>query len=199
MTSPEHLFDISGIRARIFTLPNRQPFMLSADLAEVYGSRTDLINAAVKRNSRRFPDRYTFLLTEPEISDLKTQNALSSRANRAAARAFTHAGANMLSGVLKSPVADQMAVAINDAFTAMEQAAIYDTKRMLLKLQTDITKKPIYMWIKTYVERGAHFEELWRDTNYSRPKLERAAREMLALGLIPELPKGLQPGLFDNA
>ena len=130
-----------------------------------------------------------------------TQNAASFGKKRADLRplALTHGGANMLSGVLKSPVADQMAVAINDAFTAMEQAAIYDTKRMLLKLQTEVSRKPIYMWIKTYVERGAHFEELWRDTNYSRPKLERAAREMLALGLIPELPKGLQPGLFDNA
>ncbi|TNF21853.1 MAG: ORF6N domain-containing protein [Rhodobacteraceae bacterium] len=198
MTSPNTLFDLAGVRARIHHLPGHAPFMLAADLAEVYGTSTRAINQAVKRNPARFPERYLVTLTEDESRSLKSQNVTSNRANRANLTGFTHGGANMLSGVLKSAVADQLAVAINDAFTEMEQAAVRDTKRMLLKLQTEATRKPIYMWIKTYVERGASFEELWRDTNYSRPKLEAAAREMLAQGLIPELPHGMQPGLFDN-
>lgn len=198
MTTPNTLFDIAGVRARIHNLPGHAPFMLAADLAAVYGTTTKRINEAVKRNPARFPERYLVTLTEAESRGLKSQNATSNRANRSNLTGFTHGGANMLSGVLKSPVADQMAVAINDAFTDMEQAAVRDTKHMLLKLQTEASRKPIYMWIKTYVERGMSFEDLWRDTNYSRPRLERAAREMLAQGLIPELPKGLQPGLFDN-
>lgn len=200
MTAPNTLFDIAGLRARIFTLPERPPFMLAADLAEVYGTVSKRITEQVKRNPARFPERYAFRLTEVEEAKMMTQNAASFGKKRADLRplAFTHGGANMLSGVLKSPVADEMAVAINDAFTEMEQQTIRDAKAMLLKLRTDASRKPIYVWIKTYVQEGRSFDELWRSTNYSRPKLEQAAREMLAQGLIPHLPKGLQPDLFAN-
>jgi hypothetical protein len=91
-------------------------------------------------------------------------------------------------------------VQIVRAIVAMEEQAIADAKRMVLKLHSDIfQKKPIYNRIKVYVDAGLSFDQLWRDTNYSRHKLEQAAREMLAQGLIPHLPTGMQPGLFDNA
>jgi len=36
---------------------------LDADLAEIYGVPTKVLNQAVKRNSRRFPDDFIFQLT----------------------------------------------------------------------------------------------------------------------------------------
>jgi len=192
------LFDIAGIQARIFHLPDRPPLMLAVDLAEVYGTTARTINQAVKRNPVRFPSDFVFELTEGETAHLKSQNVTSNRANRALLTGFTHGGANALSGVLKTPVADAMSVEVHRAFAAMEQQAVADTKAMVLKLRTDASKKPIYVWIKAYVDEGHSFEELWRATNYSRPKLEQAAREMLAQGLIANLPAGMQPGLFDS-
>lgn len=178
---------ISGIRARIFELPNRPPFMLAADLAEVYGSRTDLINAAVTRNPARFPERYSFLLSEGEIADLKTQNALSSRSNRAAARAFTHGGANMLSGVLKSKVADEMAVAINDAFSALEAQALSDVQLLLQKVRSDArNRKPVRARIVDAKRDGWTFDQLKGTVSMSRPKLAEAVKDCILLGLIDD-------------
>jgi len=197
MTSPETLFDIAGIRARIHILPERPPLILDADVAEIYGSTTKAVNQAVKRNPERFPSDFTVVLTEDEMAQLRSQNVTTTM-SRAPARAFTHIGAYALSGVLKTPVAAQMSVVIHRAFAEQEARALREAKRMLLKLRTEVGRKPIYLWIRNYVEAGFGFEQLWRDTNYSRPKLEAAAREMLAQGLIPHLPEGMQPGLFDN-
>lgn len=201
MTTPNILFDMAGIQARIFHLSGRPPFMTVADLAEVYNTTPKRIGEAVKRNPARFPERYAFRLSEAEEAQMWTQFATTygKKRNDVRALVLTHGGANMLASVLRGDVADQMAVAINDAFTEMEQQAISDAKAMLLKLRTEAGRKPIYVWIKTYVQEGRSFEELWRSTNYSRPKLEQAAREMLAQGLIPQLPNGLQGDLFGDA
>lgn len=198
MTAPSTLFDIAGLRARIFTLPGRPPFMLAADLAEVYGTVPKRITEQVKRNPARFPDRYAFRLTEDEEVKMIAQNALSFGKKRADLRplAFTHGGANMLSGVLKSPVADEMAVAINDAFTEMEQQAIREARFMLQKLRIDVYKKPIYIWCVEAARQGWDFEHLFRSTNYTRKKLEMAVRELVAMRIIPSPLKGMQADLF---
>ena len=190
---------ILDIQDKALLLPGRPQFWTSHHMAEFYRTTPTRVAEQLRRNPERFPEDFWFELRDDEKAILVTHFAGPNRVNLGAMIGFTKAGALALSGVLRTPVANAVSVQIIRAIVAMEQAAIYDTKRMLLKLQTDITKKPIYMWIKNYVEAGFDFEELWRDTNYSRPKLERAAREMLAQGLIPELPKGLQPGLFDNA
>lgn len=199
MTSPETLFDVSGIRARIHILPERLPFLTGGDVAEIYGTEYRRLTEAVKRNRERFPSDFAFHL-EPQEAERLPQNAATSPGKRADLRplVFTHIGAYALSGVLKTPVAAQMSVVIHRAFAEQEARALREAKRMLLKLRTEVGRKPIYVWIKNYVEAGFSFEQLWRDTNYSRPKLEVAAREMLAQGLIPHLPSGMQPGLFDN-
>jgi ORF6N domain len=75
------LFDIAGVRARIFHLPNRPAFMIGNDLAEVYGSSPKRINEAVSRNPDRFPEDFAFELTEAEMQVLVTQNAASKSSN----------------------------------------------------------------------------------------------------------------------
>ena len=189
---------ILDIQDKALLLPGRPQFWTAQSMAAFYQTRPKNVVQQLKRNLPRFPGDFWFELREDEKAALIAQKELSNRFNHGEAIGFTRAGALALSGVLKTPVANAVSVQIIRAIVAMEDAAIQDAKRMLLKLRTDISKKPIYTWIKNYVEAGFSFEELWRDTNYSRPKLEIAAREMLAQGLIPHLPEGMQPGLFDN-
>src|SRR3989304_7889048 len=52
--------------------------MLDADLAELYGVTTKSLNQAVKRNLMRFPQDFTFRLTNEETANLKSQIVTSS-------------------------------------------------------------------------------------------------------------------------
>ena len=49
-----------------------QRVILDADLAELYGVPTKVVNQAVKRNAERFPDDFAFQLTGQEWSSLKS-------------------------------------------------------------------------------------------------------------------------------
>ncbi len=46
--------------------------MLDADLAELYGVPTKVLNQAVKRNAHRFPADFMFQLTKAEKSEVVT-------------------------------------------------------------------------------------------------------------------------------
>ena len=197
------LFDVSGIRARIFTLPNRPPFLIAADLGEVYGTTVSRINEAVSRNPERFPEDFRFTFSEAEMDQLKSQNAISNKANRALPAGFTHAGALMLSAVLKTPTAAQVSVIVHRAFAAMEKAALYEAKFLLVKLRTEETRRrPIRMQVVAGMMAGMTFERIWKMGTASRPKLAMAALECLALGLIDRMPEGtpqVMPDLFGEA
>ncbi len=52
--------------------------MLDRDLAEMYGVLTKVLNQAVKRNQRRFPDDFMFQLTQEELENLISQFVISS-------------------------------------------------------------------------------------------------------------------------
>ena len=106
--------------------------MLGQDLAAIYETEPRLIARAVARNQERFPDDFVFRLTDAETAILKSQigtSNLSEKANRDNPLGFTKTGANMLSLVLKSPVAIQRSVEILRAFTAMEHLAATDRLR----------------------------------------------------------------------
>lgn len=194
------LFDVSGIRARIFTLPDRPPFLIAADLAEVYGTTVSALNQAVSRNPDRFPEDFMFSLSEAEMEHLKSQNVISTKANRALPVGFTHAGAYALSAVLKTPTAAQVSVIVHRAFAAMETAALAEAKFFLVKLRHEETsKKRVRQQVMAGMAAGHGFEGIRRMGNYSGPVLALAIRECLALGLIDRLPKGMpmmQPNLF---
>lgn len=198
MTTQE-LVSITGLTARIHRLPGREPFMLAADLADAYQTRTDLIGTAVKRNPARFPEDFAFRLLQAEMETLKTQNALSNRANRDLPLAFTHAGAVALSGVLKTDVAAEVSVIVHRTFAAMERRAFEQMRALVLGLRSDaFASKPIYSRIAIAAAEGISFESLWRKTSYSRAKLEAAVHEMLAMKLLEAPLGGMQPGLFDG-
>ena len=57
------------VESRIFTIRGVQ-VILDRDLAELYGVKTFRLNEQVKRNIKRFPERYRFQLTEDETNEL---------------------------------------------------------------------------------------------------------------------------------
>ena len=47
--------------------------MFDFDLAELYEVPTKVLNQAVRRNIKRFPEDFAFQLTEQEVADLRSQ------------------------------------------------------------------------------------------------------------------------------
>ena len=116
-----------------------QKVMLDLDLAVLSGVETKVLNQAVKRNRRRFPEDFMFQLTGGEIAYLRSQFLTSKQQlieskvvasnwsqfvtgpdKRGGVRyrpyAFTEQGVAMLSSVLKSERAVKVNIAIMRAF-----------------------------------------------------------------------------------
>jgi hypothetical protein len=74
--------------------------MLDRDLAELYGVETRVLNQAVQRNIKRFPEDFMFVLSRDEIMRI-SQIVTSSRIKYSKrVHAFTEQGVAMLSSVL---------------------------------------------------------------------------------------------------
>ena len=52
--------------------------MLDSDLAELYDVETKRINEAVRRNSLKFPERFSWILSKDDSINLRSQIATSS-------------------------------------------------------------------------------------------------------------------------
>lgn len=100
--------------------------MLDSDLAMLYGCKngTKEINQAVKNNIEKFPERYSFKLTDTESDILLVKNFDQKIEKRGGKyknpRVFTEQGIYMLATVLKSKAASEMTIAIMDAFVVMK-------------------------------------------------------------------------------
>ena len=107
---------------RIFLIRGHR-VMLAGDLADLYGVETKVLNQAVTRNHRRFPEDFSFRLTLTEVRNLRSQSVTSSLHGgpRYAPRVFTEQGVAMLSGVLKSRRAVDVNIAIMRAFVHLRE------------------------------------------------------------------------------
>ena len=90
--------------------------ILDSDLAELYGVPTKRLNEKVRRHPDRFPPDFMFLLTSEEWEALRSQTA-ALRPGRPPRRrflpcVFTEGGALMASGLLKSPRAIEISIAL---------------------------------------------------------------------------------------
>lgn len=112
------------IENMIYEIRGKQ-VMLDSDLARLYGVETKRVNEAVKRNIDKFPERFSWLLTNEEFDELWSQFATSSLNNyggrRYLSRVFTEQGVAMLATILKSKVATEVSIKIMDAFVAMRK------------------------------------------------------------------------------
>ena len=99
--------------------------VLDFEIAAAYGVPTKRLVEAVKRNRARFPEDFMFRLTEDETSRLRTQIATlekgRGRYTKYAPLAFTEQGVAMLSGVLRSPRAIQVNIAIMRSFVKLRK------------------------------------------------------------------------------
>ncbi|MBL8024006.1 MAG: ORF6N domain-containing protein [Elusimicrobia bacterium] len=99
--------------------------MMDKDLATLYGVPTKVLNQAVRRNLKRFPDDFMFQLSLGELRQLnRSQIVTGSQKHRdpkARPYVFTEQGVAMLSGVLRSPRAIDVNIAIMRAFVRLRQ------------------------------------------------------------------------------
>ena len=101
-----------------------QRVILDRDLACVYGVTTMALNQAVKRNPKRFPDRFLLKVDRKELRALISQNVISKIGRGGATKtplAFTEHGALMVAAVLNSDRAVAMSIFVIEAFIRMRE------------------------------------------------------------------------------
>lgn len=114
--------------------------MLDKDLANLYGVSTKRLNEQVKRNVKRFPMDFMFLLENKEVMNLRSQIATSSwGGKRYLPYAFTEQGVAMLSSVINSERAVQVNIAIMRAFVKLRE--ILSTHKELAHKLAELERK----------------------------------------------------------
>lgn len=118
-----------------------QRVLIDADLAELYGVPTRVLNQAVRRNRARFPADFMFRLNAREKSEVITNcdHLARLRFSSTLPLAFTEHGALMAATVLNSPVAIGMSLQIVRAFVRMRE--IVATHRDLARKLDSLEKK----------------------------------------------------------
>jgi hypothetical protein len=128
--------------------------MLDMDLAALYEVETRVLNQAVKRNIKRFPEDFMFRLTVAEWFAMRSQFVIASTGNlplqsqnviasqnkrhtNVTPYAFTEQGVAMLSGILNSDTAINMNIAIMRAFVAIRRLTLQqmDLKEQLQEIK----------------------------------------------------------------
>lgn len=110
------------IETMIYTIRN-QRVMIDSELAELYGVETKILNQAVKRNPKRFPEDFMFECDSRELEDLRSQFVTANRVTtwnfkrRTMPMLFTENGVAMLSTVLNSDRAIHVNMMIMRTFT----------------------------------------------------------------------------------
>lgn len=132
----------AGDLTRAMYLVRGHRVMLDADLALLYGVETKALNRALKRNAGRFPADFAFQLTSEEALSLRCQIG-TSKDGRGGRRylpwAFTEQGVAMLSGVLASPRAVRVNIAIMRAFVRLRQ--MLSTNSLLADKLAELEKR----------------------------------------------------------
>ncbi len=97
--------------------------ILDKDLAALYGVETRSLKQAVKRNTKRFPKDFMFVLTKKEIALMVSQNVIPSKSYFGGAKpmVFTEQGVAMLSSVLNSERAIEVNILIMRAFVKLRE------------------------------------------------------------------------------
>ena len=127
MKAGDAIVPVEGIRSLIY-LVRGQKVMLDRDLAVLYGVETRVLNQAVRRNRERFPEDFLFELGRAEIRRMSP--IVISSVGQAELKfsksvfVFTEQGVAMLSGVLNSPRAIAVNIAIMRAFVDLRQLLV---------------------------------------------------------------------------
>jgi phage regulator Rha-like protein len=115
--------------------------MLDSDLAELYGVQTKYLTRQVRRNKKRFPDDFMFILKKEEF--LRCQIDTSKRGGRRyMPYVFTEHGVAMLATVLNSEKAIQVNIAIMRAFVKLRR--VLSANRDLANRLYEVEKKVVH-------------------------------------------------------
>lgn len=146
-------------------LVRRKKVMFDKDLAELYEIPTRLLNQAVKRNIKRFPEDFMIQLNKQEFENWRSQIVTSNPAAKMSLRrspyVFTELGVAMLSSVLNSEIAIKINIGIMRVFVRIRQ--IVDTHR-------DIAQK-INQLERKYEQHDYQIQKIF-DTIRELPKLQ---------------------------
>ena len=131
----ERALDPTAIESLIYEIRG-QKVMLDRDLAKMYGVETKVLNQAVKRNMKRFPEDFMFQLTPEEClrSQIVTLNTKQGQHLKYMPHAFTEQGVAMLSSILKSDTAIEINIRIMRTFVAIRNH-LYTTQRFTAELE----------------------------------------------------------------
>ena len=114
--------------------------MLDSDLAKLYGVETKRINEAVRNNPKKFPERFSWKLSNFEseklLVEIFDQKNIELRGGKYKnPRVFTEQGIAMLSTILKSERAIEVSIRIMDTFVAMRKL-INENKDIFKRITT---------------------------------------------------------------
>ena len=155
--------------------------MLDSDLAFLYKCKngTKEINQAVKNNLDKFPERFSWRLTDNESKNLLVKifdqkREIDRRGGKYNnPRVFTEQGVAMLATILKTSVATQISIKIMDAFVAMKHyisSNLIEQKNinnMVLNHDNEIIKhdKRLYLLEKSLkkLEENKEINEIYFD------------------------------------
>ena len=156
----------------------KQKVMLDMDLAELYGVETKVLNQSVKRNAARFPPDFMFQLTRAEYNSLRSQivtleNYGRGKYSKFNPFVFTEHGVAMLSGIINSPKAIDMNIAIMRAFVETRKL-IHNNKKVAEQLKAlfermgehDIQLAAIYDAMENLIEEKADekiIKQQWKE------------------------------------
>ena len=118
-----------------------QKVILDQDLARIYEVTTSVLNQALRRNAKRFPDRFLLIVTRQELRLLIPQNVISKIGRGGATKppmAFTEHGALMVASVLNSARAISMSIYVIEAF--IKQREELATSEAILKRLAEIDR-----------------------------------------------------------
>jgi hypothetical protein len=118
---PEPVVEAS-LEHRILTIRGRS-VMIDADLAELYGVQTRVLNQAVRRNRERFPAPFMFQLTRAEKQEVITNcdHLAKLKYSSVLPLAFTEHGTLMLGNVLSSERAIEVSLLIVRTFVSIRE------------------------------------------------------------------------------
>lgn len=132
-----------AIISKIYVIRGKK-VMIDRDLAELYDVETRVLNQAVKRNEKRFPEDFMFQMSKEEMQEWKSQIVISNSEKmglRKSPLVFTEQGVAMLSSVLNSDRAIMVNIQIIRVFTKMRK--LVETHKEILKKLEQLEKKDI--------------------------------------------------------
>jgi hypothetical protein len=162
------------IESKIYEIRGHK-VMLDFQLAEMYQVETRILNQAVKRNVKRFPEDFMFQLTTEEWNMLSqfVMTYPTKRPKTALPVAFTEQGVAMLSGLLNSDVAIAVNISIMRAFVMVRQLMLNPPIDKVNQLQHEVKE------LKQYIEEiFTDYNDINEDTRLQLELINETLAEM---------------------